>query len=176
MHIEGLRIELTESAAGTFFDSGSTNMSLDGSDLVKLLAQELGKLPNQIAIEGHTDSKPYPPRAHLHQLGAFRRPCQYRAPLDADQRDSRGPNHAGPRLCRSASAQTGSATRPIQSKNLLYRSVPAEPTEEAAPAARRGEGAKAPGVKPAAWAAEQGAKSTAGEAAAATPGNPPEKK
>jgi chemotaxis protein MotB len=57
---EGLRIELTESAAGTFFDSGSARMSGDGSDLLKLLAQELGKLPNHIAMEGHTDSKPYP--------------------------------------------------------------------------------------------------------------------
>jgi chemotaxis protein MotB len=57
---EGLRIELTESATGTFFDSGSNKMSEDGSGLVKLLAQELGKLPNHIAIEGHTDSKPYP--------------------------------------------------------------------------------------------------------------------
>lgn len=57
---EGLRIELTESAAGTFFDSGSARMSVDGSDLLKLLAQELGKLPNHIAMEGHTDSKPYP--------------------------------------------------------------------------------------------------------------------
>ena len=60
---EGLRIELTESAAGMFFDSGSDKMSLDGSALVKLLAQELGRLPNHIAIEGHTDSKPYPPGA-----------------------------------------------------------------------------------------------------------------
>jgi chemotaxis protein MotB len=57
---EGLRIELTESAAGTFFDSGSARMSGDGSDLLKMLAQELGKLPNHIAMEGHTDSKPYP--------------------------------------------------------------------------------------------------------------------
>jgi len=57
---EGLRIELTESAAGTFFDSGSARMSADGSDLLKMLAQELGKLPNHLAMEGHTDSKPYP--------------------------------------------------------------------------------------------------------------------
>jgi chemotaxis protein MotB len=57
---EGLRIELTESASGVFFESGSDQLSADGSDLVKLLAQELGKLPNPIAIEGHTDSKPYP--------------------------------------------------------------------------------------------------------------------
>jgi len=60
---EGLRIELTESATGTFFDSGSAKMSTDGSGLVKLLGQELGKLPNHLAIEGHTDSKPYPPGA-----------------------------------------------------------------------------------------------------------------
>jgi len=57
---EGLRIELTESATGTFFDSGSPKISGDGADLIKLLAQELGKLPNKIALEGHTDSKPYP--------------------------------------------------------------------------------------------------------------------
>jgi chemotaxis protein MotB len=57
---EGLRIELTESAAGTFFDSGSARMSTDGGDLLKMLAQEFGKLPNHIAMEGHTDSKPYP--------------------------------------------------------------------------------------------------------------------
>jgi chemotaxis protein MotB len=60
---EGLRIELTESANGVFFESGSDKMSDTGTDLVEMLAQELGKLPNKIAIEGHTDSKPYPPGA-----------------------------------------------------------------------------------------------------------------
>ena len=60
---EALRIELTEPASGVFFESGSDRMSSDGSGLVKLLAEELGKLPNKIAIEGHTDSKPYPPGA-----------------------------------------------------------------------------------------------------------------
>lgn len=53
---EGLRIELTESASGVFFESGSDRMSADGIDLVKLLGQELGKLRNTLAIEGHTDS------------------------------------------------------------------------------------------------------------------------
>jgi chemotaxis protein MotB len=56
---EGLRIELTESESGTFFDSGSTKISPDGGDLLVMLAQELGKLQNKLAIEGHTDSKPY---------------------------------------------------------------------------------------------------------------------
>jgi chemotaxis protein MotB len=56
---EGLRIELTESAAGTFFDSGSAKISGGGDELLNVLAQELGKLPNKIAMEGHTDSKAY---------------------------------------------------------------------------------------------------------------------
>jgi chemotaxis protein MotB len=56
---EGLRIELMESASGTFFDSGSTKLNADGRELLITLAQELGKLPNKLSIEGHTDSKPY---------------------------------------------------------------------------------------------------------------------
>jgi|HubBroStandDraft_2_1064218.scaffolds.fasta_scaffold44204_2 chemotaxis protein MotB len=56
---EGLRIELSESAVGTFFDSGSPKLNGDGKDMLILLAQQLGKLPNHLSIEGHTDSKPY---------------------------------------------------------------------------------------------------------------------
>lgn len=56
---EGLRIELSESAKGTFFDSGSAKLNGDGSELLITLAQELGKLPNKLSIEGHTDSQPY---------------------------------------------------------------------------------------------------------------------
>ncbi len=56
---EGLRIELLESESGTFFESGSPVPSQSGRDLLQTLAHELGKLPNRISIEGHTDSKPY---------------------------------------------------------------------------------------------------------------------
>ena len=56
---EGLRIELMESAKGTFYDIGSANLNSDGQDIVIVLAQELGKLPNKLAIEGHTDATPY---------------------------------------------------------------------------------------------------------------------
>ena len=56
---EGLRIELLESEKGTFFDSGKPNPSANGKELLLTLAPELGKLPNKISIEGHTDSKPY---------------------------------------------------------------------------------------------------------------------
>jgi chemotaxis protein MotB len=60
---EGLRIELSESAAGTFFDSGSAKLNANGKELLDTLAQELGKLPNKLSIEGHTDSTPYAPTA-----------------------------------------------------------------------------------------------------------------
>jgi len=56
---EGLRIELLESAKGTFFESGSPRPNDDCKQLLSLLAAELGKLPNKISVEGHTDSKPY---------------------------------------------------------------------------------------------------------------------
>jgi chemotaxis protein MotB len=56
---EGLRIELLETASGTFFNLGSTTPTANGKELLIRLAQELGKVPNKITIEGHTDAKPY---------------------------------------------------------------------------------------------------------------------
>jgi chemotaxis protein MotB len=43
---------------GTFYDMGSAKVNSDGQDIVIVLAHELGKLPNKLAIEGHTDAKP----------------------------------------------------------------------------------------------------------------------
>lgn len=60
---EGLRIELSEAANGTFFDSGSAKLKPDGAELLVKLAQEVGSLPNKLSIEGHTDSQPYAPSA-----------------------------------------------------------------------------------------------------------------
>jgi chemotaxis protein MotB len=56
---DGLRIELLETDAGMFFESGKPVPTEAGSDLLTRLAEELGKLPNNVLIEGHTDSKPY---------------------------------------------------------------------------------------------------------------------
>jgi chemotaxis protein MotB len=56
---EGLRIELMESAKGTFFELGSAKPTPALTELLQVLSTELGKLPNNISIEGHTDSKPY---------------------------------------------------------------------------------------------------------------------
>jgi len=56
---EGLRIELIESEKGTFFESGSAVLNQSGQELLSLLAAELGKVPNHISVEGHTDAKPF---------------------------------------------------------------------------------------------------------------------
>ena len=56
---EGLRIELLEGKEGTFFESGVAKPSETGQEILRRLAQELGRLPNLVTIEGHTDSKPF---------------------------------------------------------------------------------------------------------------------
>lgn len=56
---EGLRIELMESAKGTFFELGSAQPTPALRGLLGVLTDQLAKLPNRIAIEGHTDSMMY---------------------------------------------------------------------------------------------------------------------
>ena len=56
---DGLRIEMLETEAGMFFESGKPVPTKSGNELLSRLAQELGKLPNHVLIEGHTDSQPY---------------------------------------------------------------------------------------------------------------------
>ena len=56
---EGLRIELLESETGTFFESGSSTPTASAREILAVLAGELGKLPNRVSLEGHTDSRPF---------------------------------------------------------------------------------------------------------------------
>jgi chemotaxis protein MotB len=56
---EGLRIDLLETKGGLFFATGNPTPTPAGSELLKVLAAELAKLPNKVVIEGHTDSTPY---------------------------------------------------------------------------------------------------------------------
>jgi len=56
---EGLRIELLDSATSTFFENGSASPNHDGQEILIALARELGSIPNKLAVEGHTDSKPF---------------------------------------------------------------------------------------------------------------------
>jgi chemotaxis protein MotB len=56
---DGLRIELIEQAEGLFFDIGSARLKPDATQLLKLIASRIGTFPNDVVIEGHTDSRPY---------------------------------------------------------------------------------------------------------------------
>jgi chemotaxis protein MotB len=56
---DGLRIELQESAQACLFDTGSARMAESAERVFKAIALELGKLPNDVLVEGHTDSRQY---------------------------------------------------------------------------------------------------------------------
>jgi chemotaxis protein MotB len=56
---EGLRIELREAPDDGFFASGSAAMKQQTVELLEVIGSELGRLPNRVAVEGHTDSRPY---------------------------------------------------------------------------------------------------------------------
>ena len=56
---EGLWIELLESENGTFFESGKPDPNANGRELLMTIAEEVGKAPNKVSIEGHTDSQPF---------------------------------------------------------------------------------------------------------------------
>lgn len=56
---EGLRIELLESRESVFFEVGSAKLKKESKQLIKKLAEEIGKLPNPVQVEGHTDSRPF---------------------------------------------------------------------------------------------------------------------
>ncbi len=56
---EGLRVDLLENDQGMFFVSGSPEPTPAGQGLLRVLAKEMSQLPNRLAIEGHTDAKPF---------------------------------------------------------------------------------------------------------------------
>jgi chemotaxis protein MotB len=56
---EGLRVELLESEKGMFFESARPVPTDAGRELLLRLAEQLRSLPNDLLIEGHTDSKPF---------------------------------------------------------------------------------------------------------------------
>lgn len=59
MTAEGLRIEMVESQSGMFFVNGSPTPTEAGKLLLRMLAAEIGRMPNGVVIEGHTDSHPF---------------------------------------------------------------------------------------------------------------------
>ncbi|MBZ5575392.1 MAG: OmpA family protein [Acidobacteriia bacterium] len=56
---EGLRIDLLENEQGMFFVTGNPTPTPSGEHLLEVLAEELGKMPNMLVIEGHTDARPF---------------------------------------------------------------------------------------------------------------------
>jgi len=61
---DGLRIELIEATSSEgdssfFFNSGSAVLSERGSKILSSITKEIIRLPNEIVIEGHTDSKQF---------------------------------------------------------------------------------------------------------------------
>ncbi len=87
---EGLRIDLLETKRGLFFETGDPKPTAAGGELLKVLATELGKLPNKIVIEGHTDSTPYGrPDYSNWELSADRANAARRILTDSGLDDSR---------------------------------------------------------------------------------------
>ena len=56
---DGMRIELIEDSKGLFFDIGSAKLKPEAIKLLKLVAADIGKLPNNVVVEGYTDARPY---------------------------------------------------------------------------------------------------------------------
>jgi chemotaxis protein MotB len=57
---EGLRIEMLDVADESFFEVGSTELRAEAVDILGVITSNVRDLPNRIAIEGHTDGRPYP--------------------------------------------------------------------------------------------------------------------
>ncbi len=56
---DGMRIELLEKNDNTFFEVGSAKLRPAAIKILIQIAKEIGKLPNNVEIEGHTDSRKY---------------------------------------------------------------------------------------------------------------------
>ncbi len=56
---EGLRIEIIDSAEDIFFEIGTAQLKPATVKLLQKIGDHISTLPNKIAIEGHTDARPY---------------------------------------------------------------------------------------------------------------------
>ncbi|MGB0037283.1 MAG: OmpA family protein, partial [Terriglobales bacterium] len=148
---EGLRIELLESAKGTFFESGSSRLNESGKEMLVLLAQDLSSVPNHVSIEGHTDAKPYGERANYSnwELSADRanaaRRIMQQAGLRQDQ-VSQVRGFADQRLRNTADPFDASNRR--ISIIVQYLTLPADPDEKSAePSGEAGSASREPGAQ-----------------------------
>jgi chemotaxis protein MotB len=56
---DGMRIELIDSKEGTFFDNASAVIKPATERILSVIGREITTLDRPVAIEGHTDSRPY---------------------------------------------------------------------------------------------------------------------
>ncbi|HXJ41513.1 MAG TPA: flagellar motor protein MotB [Bryobacteraceae bacterium] len=56
---EGVRMELMETTKGLFFDTGSPVPTQKGEEVLRAVSAAVGRMPNRVTIEGHTDSVPF---------------------------------------------------------------------------------------------------------------------
>ena len=56
---DGLRIQIVDEANRAMFDSGSAVVKPHMREVLRLLAEVLGEVPNRLTIEGHTDAQPF---------------------------------------------------------------------------------------------------------------------
>jgi chemotaxis protein MotB len=56
---EGMRIELLEASQSFFFDIGTATLKPEAIRVLSIISKEVGKMPNKVAVEGHTDSRQY---------------------------------------------------------------------------------------------------------------------
>ena len=56
---EGLRIEIIDKSDFSMFDSGTTQLSPEATDLIRKVGASLKGIPNEIAVRGHTDNQKF---------------------------------------------------------------------------------------------------------------------
>jgi chemotaxis protein MotB len=61
---DGVRLELMESEKIPIFEAGKAVLLPNGIEIFEVLARSLKSLPNNITIEGHTDSAPHPSKTY----------------------------------------------------------------------------------------------------------------
>jgi chemotaxis protein MotB len=135
---EGLRIELIEGEGSLFFESGSPTPTDAGRDLLGKLAAEIGKMPNKLTIEGHTDSRPYSGRAgysnwelSADRANAARRLMQTTGTREDQVTQVRGFADESPRN----PANTADPTNRRVTMIIQYETPPAAPPPAPTPAA-----------------------------------------
>jgi chemotaxis protein MotB len=56
---EGIRIQMIDKEGSLMFERGNTKLTPKAKEVLKLISADIQKYPNQVTIEGHTDSVPY---------------------------------------------------------------------------------------------------------------------